>query len=140
MMRDVRALLARLPAPRIGTTGYCMGGRLSMIAAGTYPDRIAAAAAYHPGGLATDAPDSPHLLAAAIEARIYVAAASNDPSFPDDQKQRFADALTAARVSHVLETYPATHGWVPGDTPMYDPAMAERHLDTLVTLLRDTLG
>jgi carboxymethylenebutenolidase len=40
-----------------------MGGLMSLTAAGTYPDEILATASYHGGRLATDAPDSPHLLA-----------------------------------------------------------------------------
>ena len=54
-----------------------------MTAAGTFPDRIAAAAAFHPGHLVTDAPDSPHLLAPKMRGvKLYVAAAVEDPSFP----------------------------------------------------------
>ena len=65
-MRDTRTFLAFLDgqpearAARIGVTGYCMGGRFALVAAGTFGDRIAAAAAFHPGGLVTDAPDSAH--------------------------------------------------------------------------------
>src|SRR5436190_794427 len=83
-----------------------------------------AAAAYHPGGLATDAPDSPHLLAPHIQAEVYVAGASDDSNFPAEQKQRLEQALTAAGVRHTVETYPARHGWVPTDTPVHDPAAA----------------
>jgi carboxymethylenebutenolidase len=146
IMRDCRSFLDHLAAqpnvrqPKVGTTGYCMGGRLSLCAAGHFPDRIAAAAAYHPGNLANDAPDSPHLLAPKIKARVYVGGASEDPNFPDEQKQRLEQALTAAHVDHVIETYPARHGWVPQDTPVHDPAAAERHWQTLLDLLRRTLG
>lgn len=139
-MHDTRVFLSHLPAAKIATTGYCMGGRMSLTAAATYPERIVAAAAYHPGGLATDAPDSPHLLAAAIRARVYIGGASEDPNFSDEQKQRLAAALTAARVDHTIETYPAKHGWVLSDTPVYDPAAADRHFETLIALLRATLA
>jgi carboxymethylenebutenolidase len=138
-MRDTRAVLTHLPAAKVGTTGYCMGGRLSMSAAATFPDRIVAAAAYHPGNLANDEPDSPHLVASKIKARVYVAAASDDPSFPDEQKRKFDEALAAGHVDHVIETYPAKHGWVPSDTPVHDPAQADRHYETLVALLRARL-
>lgn len=123
----------------IGTTGYCMGGAMSLRAAGTYPDRIVAAASYHGGRLATDAPDSPHLLAPKIHARVYVAGAIEDPSFPDDMKARLEQALTDAGVDHVVETYPAKHGWVLRDTPTYDAAAAERHWTTLTELFAKTL-
>jgi carboxymethylenebutenolidase len=112
---------------------------MSLTAAGTYPDRIAAAASYHGGRLATDAPDSPHLLAPRIEARVYIAGAIEDASFPDDMKQRLEDALTAARVDHLIETYPARHGWVFRDTPVYDAEASERHWRSLVALFDSVL-
>jgi carboxymethylenebutenolidase len=37
---------------RVGTTGYCMGGRISLLVAGHHPDRIGAAASFHGGRLA----------------------------------------------------------------------------------------
>jgi carboxymethylenebutenolidase len=145
IMRDTDAILdymraqKNVRADRIGITGYCMGGRLSMYAAGHYGDRIAAAAAYHPGGLATDSPESPHRLAPHMTARIYVGAAMEDPSFDAAQKQRFDLALTDAGVDHTIEDYHARHGFVPPDTPTYDPAAAKRHDETLFALLSETL-
>ncbi|MCG8414229.1 MAG: dienelactone hydrolase family protein, partial [Pseudomonadales bacterium] len=46
----------------IGTTGYCMGGPMVMRTVAAVPDRFAAGATFHGGGLATDQPNSPHLL------------------------------------------------------------------------------
>jgi carboxymethylenebutenolidase len=145
LMRDTSAFLEYLAAQPdvkrggMGTTGYCMGGRASFAAAGTYPDQIVAAASYHPGRLATDDADSPHLLAPRMKARIYVAGAIEDASFPDDMKARLEAALSAARVDHVVETYPARHGWVLRDMAVHDPASAERHWQTLVALLDSKL-
>lgn len=145
IMRDTRAFLEHLASRndvkqrKVGTTGYCMGGRLSLCAAGHHPDQIAAAASYHGGGLASDAPDSPHLLASKIKARVYVAGAIEDTNFPEEQKQRLEQALSAAGVNHTIETYPARHGWVPNDTPVHDPAQAERHWKTLFALFDPTL-
>jgi carboxymethylenebutenolidase len=145
IMSDTRAFLEYLAAqPRvtpggIGTTGYCMGGLMSLTAAGTYPDQIVAAASYHGGRLATDAPDSPHLLAPKMRARVYIAGAIEDQSFPDDMKQRLESALTEAGVDHRIETYQARHGWVFRDTPVYDAAAAERHWHSLGELFAATL-
>jgi carboxymethylenebutenolidase len=119
----------------IATTGYCMGGLMSLTAAGTYPDRIVATASYHGGRLATDAPESPHLLAPKMKSRVYVAGAIEDQSFPDDMKARLEEALTKAGVDHTIETYQARHGWVFRDTPVYDEAAAERHWTSLRALL-----
>ena len=140
VMRDTRAFLAHFAQDKIGVVGYCMGGRMALAAAGTFGDRIAAAAAYHPGGLVTDAPDSPHLLAPNMRARVYVAGAIEDQNFTDEQKQRLDAALTAAGVDHVIETYPARHGWVPSDTPVHDAACAERHWQSLLALFAGTLN
>ena len=145
VMSDTRAFLDFLAAQPdvkqggIGTTGYCMGGRLSLIAAGTYPDSIAAAASYHGGNIANDAPDSPHLLAPNMKARVYVAGAIEDQSFPDDMKARLEKALTDAGVDHKIETYPARHGWVFPDFPVYDAAASERHWQSMLALFDSTL-
>jgi len=145
IMADTRAFLDYLAVQPdvipggIGTTGYCMGGLMSLTAAGTYPDEILATASYHGGRLATDAPDSPHLLAPRIKSRVYIGGASDDAGFPDDMKARLEDALTTAAVDHTIETYPAKHGWVFRDTPVYDAAASERHWTTLLALLDSKL-
>jgi carboxymethylenebutenolidase len=145
VMSDSRAFLDFIAAQpdvkpgKIGTTGYCMGGLMSLTAAGTFPDRIAATASYHGGRLATDAPDSPHLLAAKIKSRVYIAGAIEDPSFPDDMKARLDLALRDAGVNYQIETYPAKHGWVFRDTPVYDADAAERHWRSLIALFDATL-
>ena len=145
IMSDTRAFLDHLAAQPdvkpggIGTTGYCMGGLMSLTAAGTYPDRIVATASYHGGRLATDAPDSPHLLAPKIKSRVYIAGAIDDESFPDAMKARLEEALTKAGVDHQIETYQAKHGWVFRDTPVYDAAANERHWRSLLTLFEAKL-
>lgn len=143
--RDTGALLAYLdtrPEVRhgpVGIVGYCMGGRLALSMAGRFGGRIAAVAAYHAGGVATDAPDSPHRLAPGITARVYVAGAIEDASFDDAQKARLEQALADAGVDHVVTTYNARHGFVPRDTPVHDPAAAEKHWETLLALFDQTL-
>ncbi len=145
VMSDTGAFLEFLAAQpdvrpgRIGTTGYCMGGLMSLTAAGTYPERIAATATYHGGRLATDAPDSPHLLAPKIKSRVYIAGAIQDDSFPDAMKARLDQALSSAGVDHQIETYPARHGWVFRDMPVYDRDAAERHWRSLIALFEETL-
>lgn len=62
---------------KLGTQGYCMGGPFVFKTAAQVPDRIGAAATFHGGGLVTDKPDSPHLLAPRIKARMYLAVAAS---------------------------------------------------------------
>ena len=144
--QDAEAFLAYLDTrsdvagTKVGTTGYCMGGAMSLTTAATYPGRIAAAASYHGGNLATDDEMSPHLLAAKIKARVYVAGADNDDSYPPEMEQRLDKALSEAGVDHRCETYPgALHGWTMADFPIYDEPAAERHWTTLLDLYAGTL-
>jgi carboxymethylenebutenolidase len=124
---------------RFGTTGYCLGGRTSLVVAGRQPDRVAAAASFHGGGLATDSPDSPHLLADKIQAAVYVAGAENDGSFTPEQAEQLDKALTAAGVEHTIETYPAAHGFAVPDNAPYDAAAAERHWTAMTDLFAAAL-
>ena len=126
---------------KIGTTGYCMGGGMSLTAAGTWPGRVAAAASFHGGGLASDSDMSPHLLASKMQAKIYVAGADRDSFYPLEMAERLDWALTQAGVDHRCEIYPnALHGWTMADFPVYDEAAAERHWDELLKLFKATLG
>ena len=141
-MRDIGACLAYLAAKpqvkddRVGITGYCMGGGLALRAAGLFPDRVAAAAAFHGGRLATDAPDSPHLLAPKIKAKILVAGADEDAGFPREQADRLKAALDAAGVDNEVTIYEgARHGYAPADMPVYDRDASERHFRDLFALL-----
>lgn len=112
----------------IGTTGYCLGGRMSLVAAGGLGRTIAAAASIHGGRLAVDGdPASPHLAADRITAAVYVAGAQDDGSFTAGQASLLEDALTGAGVEHTVEFYPAQHGFAVPDNPTYDPDASARH-------------
>ena len=125
----------------VGVTGYCMGGALSLRTAAHQPERVAAAAAFHPARLATEEPDSPHLGAPRIAAEVYVASADHDPSMSTDQQQRLEAALTGAGVRHTCEQYDgAAHGFTMSDTAVYDGAATERHWAALLPLLHRRLG
>jgi len=143
---DTRAFLEYLDSrddvsgTRVGTTGYCMGGAISLTVAGTYPDRIAAAASFHGGSLATDTELSPHLLVDRIQGRVYVGAADNDGSYPPPMAARLIETLMEAGVAHRHDLYVgAAHGWTMSDAPVYDADAAERHWTEMLALFADTL-
>jgi carboxymethylenebutenolidase len=124
----------------VGVTGYCMGARLSLRAAGAFPERVAAAAGFHGGGLATDAPDSPHLMADRITAELYFGHADHDHSLPPEQIERLDAALTQAGVRFRAEVYEgARHGYTQADTSSYNPDAAERHWRELLALFERAL-
>ncbi len=97
---DYLAARPEVRGSTFGVTGYCMGGRASLIIAGRVPERVAAAASFHGGGLVTDSSDSPHLKADQIQGEVYVGGAENDASFTDDHAEQLEKALTAAGVRH----------------------------------------
>ena len=136
-------LLARpeVTGSAIGTTGYCLGGHLSLVAAGGLANKIAAAASFHGGRLAVaDDPASPHLLASRITATIYVAGAVDDRSFTTEQAELLERALTDAGVDHTVEFYQAHHGFAVPDNPTYDAAAESRHWAALSELYRAHLS
>jgi carboxymethylenebutenolidase len=144
-MRDAGAYvrwLAGCPAAADGpvaVTGYCMGAALALRTAGTHPERVAAAAGFRGGRLATDAADSPHLVAGRITAEVYFGHADRDPSLPEEQIERLERALTEAGVRHRCEVYAgAGHGFTQSDTAAYDEEADERHWAALLDLLRRT--
>ena len=150
---DVVALVAFLDAQarvdrtkKIGTQGYCMGGPLVVRTAARVPERIGAGASFHGGGLVTDKPDSPHLLAPKIKARMYFGVASNDDERQPDAKVKLKEAFASAGVPAEIEVYPAKHGWcvpdmpVQGGAPIYSRPDAERAWSKLVALYGTALA
>jgi carboxymethylenebutenolidase len=123
-----------------GTTGYCMGGRTSLVVAGRLPERVAAAMSFHGGGLATDDPGSPHLLADQMRAAVYVGGAENDASFTTEAAETLEKALTAADVVHTIEFYPAAHGFAVSDhAGVYDVDAAQRHWNAMESFFGEHL-
>jgi carboxymethylenebutenolidase len=133
--------LGEIASPPFAITGYCMGGRIGWRIAAAYPERVAALAAFHAGGLVSDDADSPHLSAVAISAELYLGHADNDQSMTSEQIAALAQALEAAGVRYRSELYEgAAHGYTMSDTAAYDEAAAERHFTELFALLDRTIG
>jgi carboxymethylenebutenolidase len=125
---------------KIGTVGYCMGGGRALTAAAAYADRVAAAASFHGGNLASDAPDSPHLKAPSIKGRVYVASAGEDRSFPPEQSAKLDLALRTAGVDYAMENYVGmAHGWCVPDHGVYNATGAERHWKRMLAFFDETL-
>jgi carboxymethylenebutenolidase len=133
-------------AKKVGTQGYCMGGALVVRTAAALPDRVGAGASFHGGGLVTDKPESPHLLAPKIKARMYFGIASNDDAKQPDAKDKLKEAFAAAKVPAEIEVYASQHGWCVPDmpahdgVPVYNKADAERAWGKLVALYKAALA
>jgi carboxymethylenebutenolidase len=151
--KDAAAYIAFLDAQKdvdksrkIGTQGYCMGGPLVVRTAAAVPGRVGAGASFHGGGLVTDRPDSPHLLAPKIKARMYFAIAASDDARQPDAKDKLKEAFAAAKVPAEVEVYPETqHGWCMPDMPtqngkpIYNKPDAERAWAKRLALYKSSL-
>ena len=132
--------LAGVARPPFALTGYCMGARLGWRIATAHPDRVAALAGFHGGGLVTDDEDSPHHSAGELTVEVYLGHADNDPSMTLENIATLEQALDQADVTYRSEVYAhAPHGYTMADTAMYDEDAAERHFDALFALLDRTI-
>lgn len=146
-MRDALVWLDWLEASEfttggpVGITGYCNGGMLCLRTAGSYPDRVAAAAIIHGSHLITDAPDSPHLVADRIKGEVFFANGDKDTVNPPEEVEAFNAVLSMAGVRYRSEMYAdAQHGFCSSDLlPLYDKAADERHWAGLLDLFDRTL-
>jgi len=133
---------------KIGTQGYCMGGALVMRTAATVPDRVGAGGSFHGGNLVTDKPDSPHLLAPKIKAKMYFGVAMSDDKTRPDDKVKLKEAFETAGNPAEVELYSTCyHGWCvpdmpkqPDGTPTYDKAEADRAWGKLTALYKGALA
>ena len=147
--KDVVAFIAFLDAQpqvdkarKIGVQGYCMGGPLTIRTLAAVPERMGAGASFHGGGLVTDQPSSPHLLAPKIKGRVLIAVASNDDARQPTAKDDLKKAFDAASVPNEIEVYKGLHGWCVADMPpaegkpIYDKPEAERAWTRLLALYK----
>ncbi len=117
----------------MGTTGYCMGGPFVVRTAAALPGRVRAGGSFHGAPLVTDAPDSPHKLAAQLQGRYLFAIAENDDARAPGDKEALRTAFAAAKVPAEIEVYAGTmHGWCPPDGRVYNAAQADRAWDRLL--------
>jgi len=147
-MTDAKAFIGWLdqqkPVARnrkVGTQGYCMGGPLAFLTAAAVPDRVGAVASFHGGGLVSDQPNSPHLLAAKTKAQFLVAIAANDDQRAPNDKTVLKETFAKASVPAEIEVYEgAAHGWCPPDSGVYNEPQAEKAWARLLALYGKALA
>jgi carboxymethylenebutenolidase len=126
---------------KIGTTGYCMGGPITMRTAAAVPERIGAGASFHGGRLVTDSADSPHLLVPTMNAQFLFAIATNDDERDPEAKNVLRETYDKAGLAAEIEVYEgAMHGWCPPDSRVYNEQQAERAWARLLVLFDNALG
>ena len=99
----------------------------------------------HPssGGLVSAQPNSPHLLAPKIKAKLYFGIASSDDKTQPEAKDKLKEAFPAAKIEVYAD---ALHGWCIPDMPLtngmptYNKADAERAWGELLALYKTALA
>jgi carboxymethylenebutenolidase len=120
---------------KMGTQGYCMGGPIAFHTAAAMPDRVGAVASFHGGGLVTNNPDSPHLLAAKTKIQLLIAIAANDDMTRPTEKDVLKETFAKANLPAEIEVYTgAQHGWCPPDSTVYNEPQAEKAWTRLLAL------
>lgn len=128
------------PKRKLGTTGYCMGGAMTIYTAALKPDRVGAAASFHGGSVGTDKPDSPHLLIPNTNAGYLFAIADNDDKENPNEKLLLKAVLEPRKQWHEVEVYAgAMHGWCPPDGRAYNEAAAEKAWGRMLELFKASL-
>jgi carboxymethylenebutenolidase len=143
---DTNALFAHVDhdpaadATRIGCMGYCMSGPFSFAMAGTFPERIKAAASLY--GVRLFGEKSPAHLAANVKGELYFACAEHDEYAPMEMVDALEAHLVSAGANARVERYPgAHHGFAfPTRGTVFSKHDAERHWERLHDLFRRNLG
>ena len=146
-MTDARAFIGWLDQQasvnknrKIGTQGYCMGGPMAFRTAAAVPGRVGAVASFHGGGLVTNAPNSPHLQAAATKAQFLICVAENDDKRSPGEKDVLKETFSKAGLPAEIEVYAAAHGWCPPDAGVYNEQLAEKAWSRLLVLYGKALA
>jgi carboxymethylenebutenolidase len=147
-VRDSIALIEYLDAQPavdvgrgIGVMGYCLGGPITMRAAAAVPERVGACASFHGIQLATDGPDSPHLLVPRMRSPYVFAIAEDDDARDPAVKTLLRKAFDGAGLPADIEVYEGTmHSWCTADSPVHDPVQAERAWQRMRTLFDAALA
>jgi len=146
-MTDAKAFIAWLDQQpsvaknrKVGTQGYCMGGPLAFRTSAAVPDRVGAVASFHGGGLVTDQPNSPHILASKTKASFLIDIAENDDMSKPDEKNVLKKTFEDAKRPAEIEVYGAAHGWCPPDSRVYNEMLAEKAWSRLLVLYGKALA
>jgi carboxymethylenebutenolidase len=128
---DIRAAHAQFKGKRIDAVGFCMGGRVSYLAAATVP--LHAAISFYGGRIA------PALLprAAELSAPFLMFWGGLDKHIPPEQHRPVADALRAAGKMFIdVEISDGDHGFFCDQRPSYNPRAAAEAWALTLTFLR----
>jgi carboxymethylenebutenolidase len=123
-MEDVGAAIAHLKSQNnvksgsVGVIGFCMGGRLTYLAAAHHANDVKCAVPFYGGGIPMGNP-SPLSRTKEIKCPMYLFFGAKDQLIPKEHVDQIKAELTANKVPFQLEVYPdAGHGFFCDDRAM----------------------
>jgi carboxymethylenebutenolidase len=139
MLAQLTDLFA-VDAPGWGCVGFCLGGRLGLVAANAFGEAMRAASLLHPSRIVTDSPDSPHRHLEGVRAELYFGLGANDQVTPTSIIPALREALDRNHVTYRIDVLPdADHGFTMPGSPVYNRDAAERAWQETLELLRRAL-
>jgi carboxymethylenebutenolidase len=130
-------LRERTGRDKVGVTGFCMGGGLSLMVACQRPDAVAACAPFY-GGMRPDTPVDWDAIAAVVEGHY----AENDrgTASPEAARQLEADLRGKGKTA-TFHVYPGTHHAFFNDTrpDVHDAAVSKTAWERTLALFRANL-
>jgi carboxymethylenebutenolidase len=146
-MADTGAILQCLKGEPVragakGALGYCLGGRLAILASAFYPDDFRAAASLHGTRLVNDTPESPHRLIEKYRGEIYCGFAEKDHLAPPETIATLARLLAErGNVRYRAIVHPGTvHGYSLPDRDVFDKAATDRDWENILPMFARQLG
>jgi carboxymethylenebutenolidase len=120
--------------------GFCLGGRLAIRAAASFPDRVKAAASLHGSALVTDRGDSPHRLVARLQGELYCGFAGDDPYTSPSTIEDLANAMTSTSAKFSYQVHAGTeHGYALPSRDIYNESAARRDWELILAMFRRQL-
>lgn len=148
---DVRAVLEHVKtspsvrADRIGAIGFCMGGRMSVLAACHFPEEIRAVASFYGGGIASPrrfgpAGTPPLQLAERLQARLRLFFGGRDPFIPLQEVRTIEARLKELGKDAEVFVYPdAEHGFFCDERSSYHAQAAQDAWRKTLELFQEVL-
>jgi carboxymethylenebutenolidase len=139
--QDIRGAVQHLKktSTKVGITGFCMGGALTVLAAANVPEADAAVAWY-------GCPPLEYVDATRIKAPLMAHWALDDAYFPIQQAEGLEEKLKSAKVRYEFHRYNAKHAFAnetlkdPSAPIAYDRSAAETAWTRTMTFLKEHLG
>jgi carboxymethylenebutenolidase len=132
---------AAVKRDKVGTIGYCMGGRHVLQVGAHYPERIKASASLHGTTIISDQKDSAHLTVGKLQGEVYCGFAETDPYAPLSMVEQWNALIKPCSVNYRFRIHPgAHHGYALPDRDLHDKHASNRDWELIFDMFRRQLS